>query len=257
MIKVGLLGATGRMGKSILQCLEGHPRCVAVAACGSPGNSTVGLEMGTFFLSGEAQSVIQAADVVIDFSTPEAFDSHLDLAVILKKPIVIGTTGLSSKQKERLSKEAQYIPLVYATNTSIGVTVLTALVQQAAKLLDTSYDIEIVDAHHRHKVDAPSGTALTLGEAIAKGRDISLGDWMIQGTRQGKRTVGDIGFSVQRGGALAGEHTVRFLGDDEVIEFSHRGLSRDLFAKGAIHAAEWIAKDCSPGLYSMNDVLEG
>lgn len=241
MIKISLLGATGRMGQSISQCLKQHPRCILVASCGSPQE-------------GETESVIKAGDVVMDFTTPAAFDSHLNLAIHLNTPIVIGTTGLSSEQKDRLSQAAQIIPIVYTTNTSIGITVLAALVQQAAKQLDLTYDIEIVETHHRHKIDAPSGTALSLGEAAAKGRGVSIEDVKAQGLRQGERVVGDIGFSVQRGGNLAGEHSVRFLGDDEIIDLTHRGLSRSILAKGAIRAAEWLPGH-APGLYNMRDVL--
>lgn len=232
--RIGVLGKTGRMGSAILKLLEQDEACVISAA----------------------EDIFSTSDVVIDFTNPAATDSHVNLAVEHKIPIVIGTTGLSEEQKTNLTTASQNIPILWAANMSFGIAILSNLVKEVARLLDVSFDIEINEIHHRHKIDAPSGTALSLGEAAARGRSVKLSDVACY-TRHGNigpRPVGQIGFSTGRGGTTIGEHTVRFLGDEESIELTHKGYSRDLYAKGAIRAAKWLVRH-EAGLYQMSDVL--
>ncbi|WP_010301312.1 4-hydroxy-tetrahydrodipicolinate reductase [Candidatus Odyssella thessalonicensis] len=233
-----LFGATGRMGVEVRSLLSEHP---VATYCG--GTSGQGEE-------GDGKE----ADIFIDFSVPAALSSNLKIAQRYRKPVMIGTTGLSSAQEELIQKSAQEIPVLRASNTSFGVAVMTKLAQAAAQLLDESYDIEIIEAHHRHKLDAPSGTALSLGQAVAQGRGTTLAAAIAYPDRSGRRFPGTIGFSVQRGGGIIGEHQIHFMGDDEIISLSHQGLSRRLFARGAIKAGLWL-KGQPPGLYTMQDAL--
>lgn len=238
MIHIGVLGSNGRMGQAILDEIKHHPRC-RLSIAGTRDNT---------------DSLFEGSDVVIDFTTPDALSTHVDLTLSHKKPLIIGTTGLQPHHEKLVSSAATQIPVVVASNMSIGMTLLNNLVQKAAHLLDKTYDIEIAELHHRHKKDAPSGTALMLGQSAAKGRGKTLEELMCNLHREGERVKGTIGFSVQRGGLVVGDHSVRFLGDEEIIELSHRGLSRSVYAKGALRAAEWVAKQ-KPGFYTMGDVL--
>lgn len=238
MIHVGVLGSSGRMGQAILQALQNHPRCT-LSVSGTRDNS---------------DQLFKVSDVVIDFTSPESLEAHLNLSLDSKKPLVVGTTGLLPHHHQLTSSAATQIPLVVASNMSLGITLLRNFVEKAAHYLDETYDIEITELHHRHKKDAPSGTSLLLGESAAKGRKETLDNLKCDHTQAGERKTGSIGFSVQRGGAVIGDHSVRFIGDEEMLEFSHRGLSRVIYAKGALRAAEWIIKQ-KPGLYSMVDIF--
>lgn len=238
MIYVGVLGSQGRMGQAIINTLETHPRC-NLSIAGTRENTP---------------SIFENSDVVVDFTSADAISTHVNLAIDYKKPLIIGTTGLQSHHDRLISSAAENVPLVVASNMSIGMAVLSSLVQKAAQLLDEDYDIEISELHHRHKKDAPSGTSLMLGHSAAKGRAKLLDEIRSNPIRDGERTKGSIGFSVQRGGLIIGDHAVRFIGDEEMLELSHRGLSRTVYAKGVLKAAEWITKQ-KPGLYSMKDVL--
>lgn len=238
MINIGVLGSTGRMGQAILEALGNHPRCTLSA----PGSRD------------HAGRLFEASDVVIDFTSPDALSTHVNLGLKHKKPLVIGTTGLLPHHHQLTSSAATQIPLVVASNMSLGITLLTSFVEKAARYLDETYDVEIAELHHRHKKDAPSGTALMLGHAAAKGRGKLLDDLKCDHKHPGERNQGPIGFAVQRGGAVIGDHAVRFIGDEEMLELSHRSLSRTVYAKGALRAAEWVTKQ-KPGLYSMVDVL--
>lgn len=233
-----LFGTTGRMGVEIRSLLSENP--VALYCGGSFGQGVEGDD--------------KAADIFIDFSVPSALSSNLEIAQRYRKPVVIGTTGLACDQEELIQKFAQDIPVLRASNTSFGIAVMTKLAQTAAQLLDESYDIEILEAHHRHKMDAPSGTALSLGQAVAQGRGTTLAAAMAYPDRSGRRSPGTIGFSVQRGGGIIGDHQIHFIGDDEILSLSHQGLSRRLFARGAIKAGLWL-KGQPPGLYTMQDAL--
>jgi len=195
-------------------------------------------------------------DVFIDFSAPAALEANLQTALAAERPIVIGTTGLAPEQHRMIDDVARTIPIVQAANTSLGVNLLAHLIREAAARLREEWDIEILEMHHRHKVDAPSGTALLLGQAAAEARGISLDDASDRGRDgiTGARVPGHIGFAALRGGSVAGEHQVIFAGEGERIELGHRAESRAIFARGAIEAALWLTGK-APGRYGMADVL--
>jgi len=252
-MKISLLGITGKMGHHLAELILASPDLALVGGVTSPSNAVKGQHLYGIEVSDALEPAFLLADILIDFSTPQALQNHLEQAIYHAKPIVIGTTGLESHHHSQLTKASQYIPILYAANTSIGIAVLSNLVKIAAQKLDLEYDIEIVETHHRHKIDAPSGTALSLGKAAAHGRQVNLDHVKVM-NREGKRQAGDIGFAVMRGGGVFGEHAIRFLGDDEIIELSHTSLNRRLFAKGAIQAARWLVKQ-GAGLYTMQDVF--
>lgn len=249
MVRIGVLGANGRMGKAIIKHLHDYPDMQLAAVY---SRSAVPIENASL-LHRDHASVFAQADVVLDFTFPFALEAHLDQAIIAKKPLVVGTTGLSKEQKQLLAKAGHDIPLVYAENTSIGANLMVYLVNHVARFLDESFDIEVLEVHHRHKVDAPSGTALALGRAAARGRNIDF-DSHATLSRSGIRRPQSIGFSAQRGGSVVGEHTISFLGDEEAFDLKHRSFSRDVFVKGALRAAAWVVQQ-KPGLYTMTDVL--
>lgn len=233
-----LFGVTGRMGTEIRSLLQDSS--VASYAGGTSSKGSDG--------------DMNLADVFVDFSVPAALETILNLAISLNKPLIVGTTGLTKQHLGLAENAAQKIPVLVASNTSFGVAVMKKLSQLAATLFDESYDIEITEAHHRNKLDAPSGTALILGTAIAQAHGRTLDGVMADIDRSGHRQEGQIGFSVQRGGGVFGDHTVRFMGDDEIFELSHKGLSRRLFARGAINAAKWL-KNQPAGLYDINQAF--
>jgi 4-hydroxy-tetrahydrodipicolinate reductase len=239
MTSIGILGSEGRMGR-------------AIAALAGPGTIAGGVDR-----DGDAGALAAKSDVLIDFSTPDALEAHLEAAVAAKTPIVIGTTGLEERHHWLIDAAASEIAVLQTGNTSLGVTMLAHLVRDAAARLGDDWDIEIVETHHRDKVDAPSGTALLLSEAAAEGRGIALAESSQRGRdgHTGARTRGDIGFASLRGGTVAGDHSVALLGDGERLILSHVAESRDIFARGALRAAAWLAAQ-KPGRYAMNDVLE-
>jgi 4-hydroxy-tetrahydrodipicolinate reductase len=206
---------------------------------------------------GDIGGLAAHSDVLIDFSTPTALEANLDAAVDAGIPIVVGTTGLEERHHWLIDSAAQHIPVLQTGNTSLGVTLLAHLVREAASRLGEDWDIEIVETHHRMKVDAPSGTALLLGEAAAKGREVSLAETAVRARDgiTGKREAGTIGFAALRGGTVAGDHTVHFLGDSERLSFSHLAENRTIFAKGAVKAAQWLAHKHA-GRYTMPEVLD-
>lgn len=229
MTSIGLFGASGRMGQAI-----------AEVVCERDDVNIV---------EGEC-------DVFVDFSAPEGLSDHLDNALQAGRPIVIGTTGLSPGHQKAIDEAAKRIPVLQAANTSLGVNLLSHLVREAAARLGADWDIEILEMHHRNKVDAPSGTALLLGKSAADGRaaDLALVSDRGRDGLVGPRREGDIGFASLRGGSVAGDHQVIFACDGERIELGHRAESRTIFARGAVEAALWIA-DKPPGRYHMGDVL--
>jgi 4-hydroxy-tetrahydrodipicolinate reductase len=238
-LRVSVLGGQGRMGKAIIALLAEHPRLILASSIEEADNS---------------EAAIAAADVAIDFTVAEATPRHVWQAAEKHVPIVVGTTGLNAQQEAVLAEAARVIPVLYAANMSIGVTLLAALVERAAAALGPEYDLEILEMHHRHKVDAPSGTALLLGRAAAKGRGVALDD-VRRDSAAGARPSGSIGFASLRGGDVAGDHTVMFAGEGERLELTHRASSRTVFAAGALRAAEWLVRQKKPGLYAMKDVL--
>jgi 4-hydroxy-tetrahydrodipicolinate reductase len=205
---------------------------------------------------GDPTSLAQAADVLVDFTTPAALEANLAAAVAAGTPIVVGTTGLSPHHHAMIDDAAQKIAVLQTGNTSLGITLLANLVEEAARRLGPDWDIEIVETHHRHKVDAPSGTAHLLGEAAAAGRNTTLGDVGVseRAGLTGARAEGTIGFASLRGGSVAGDHMVVFAGEGERLELGHRAENRTIFARGAVTAALWLA-DRAPGRYTMPEVL--
>ncbi|MFN3425720.1 MAG: 4-hydroxy-tetrahydrodipicolinate reductase [Novosphingobium meiothermophilum] len=240
MTRIGIIGSAGRMGNA----LE-----AAIAAAGE--TCAGGIDKG-----GDPLALAKASDVLVDFSAPAALEFNLDAAIHAGIPIVVGTTGLEERHHWLIDSAAVSIPVLQTGNTSLGVTLLAHLVREAAARLGEDWDIEIVETHHRMKVDAPSGTALLLGEAAAKGRGISLEDEAVRGRDgiTGARKAGTIGFASLRGGTVAGDHSVHFLADNERLTFSHLAENRAIFAKGAIRAAQWLLGR-KPGRYTMPEVL--
>jgi len=262
--RIAILGAGGRMGRALIRALsdtEGAALAAAVEYNGSPliGQDPAilaGLPAGPIRIGKDGAAGIAAGDVAIEFSTPAATVKHAQIAAEAGVAYVAGTTGMAECDEDVLREAAERIPVVYAANYSVGVTLLADLVWRAAARLGPEFDIEIVEMHHRHKVDAPSGTALALGRAAAAGRGVALDDVAVRGRDgvTGAREKGTIGFAALRGGDVPGDHTVIFAGDGERLELSHRASSRDIFARGALRAALWaIGKP--PGLYNMRDVL--
>ena len=250
-MKIGVTGYTGRVGQLLVQELQsGKWPEVILSGCTSRSGSE---NVHNLYITEDAGELFEHSDAIIDFTLPEATLTHAKLAAQHKKILVVGTTGLSKDQEQELQKAAEQTVIIYAANMSLGVNLLMALVEQAARALDPEWDIEIFESHHKHKIDAPSGTALALGNSAAEGRKKILPS-PIPFDRNGARKKGDIGFSVARGGDVVGEHTVFFYGEGERLELTHRATNRALFARGAIKAALW-AKGKKPGLYSMKDVL--
>jgi 4-hydroxy-tetrahydrodipicolinate reductase len=240
-LQVAIFGVSGRMGRAVIAAVEESPG-VAV--------------QGTTTSSGDPTAALRGADVAIEFALPQATAANLAACVAAKRPIVIGTTGHNEAQRAQIAAAARQIAIVLAPNMSPGVNLLLKLVELTAGKLDASYDIEVFEAHHRNKKDAPSGTALALGAAAATGRGVSLSE-SAEYARHGAgepRRRGAIGFSVFRGGDVVGDHTVTFAGTGERIELTHRASDRLAFARGAVQAARWVAGR-PPGLYSMQDVL--
>lgn len=261
---VAMFGASGRMGRTIVPLVIASPDLRLTGALAAPGDASLGQDAGV--LAGAAatgvlvtehpEQALDGAGVVIDFTLPSASVGHARLCRSRGVPMVIGTTGHDPAGRAELEAIAESLPIVLAPNMSLGVNVLLRLAELAARALDASYDAEIVEAHHRHKVDAPSGTALGLGRAVAAGRGTTLEQAALY-TRHGQtgaRPVGGIGFSVVRGGDIVGDHRVVFAGPGEQVELAHHAQDRSGFARGAIVAARWVAGR-PPGLYSMLDVL--
>ncbi len=240
MARIGIIGSEGRMGQVLVQ---------AIAAAGE-------VHAGGIDQGGDPLALARVSDVLVDFSSPHALEANLDAAVAAGIPIVVGTTGLEERHHWMIDSAAAGIAVLQTGNTSLGVNMLAYLVQEAASRLGEDWDIEIVETHHRKKVDAPSGTALLLGEAAAEGRHIALTEHSERGRDgiTGAREIGAIGFASLRGGTVAGDHTVHFLADDERITLSHLAENRAIFAKGAIKAAQWLLGRPA-GRYRMPEVL--
>lgn len=240
MARIGIIGSAGRMGQAL---------GAAVVAAGHELSGGIDRE-------GDVAGLAQASDVLVDFSAPGALEFTLDAAIAAGKPIVVGTTGLEERHHWLIDAAAVSIPVLQTGNTSLGVTLLAHLVREAAERLGEDWDIEIVETHHRMKVDAPSGTALLLGEAAARGRHVGLKDVAVRGRDgiTGAREAGTIGFAALRGGSVAGDHTIHFLTDNERLSLSHMAENRGIFARGAVRAAQWLLGR-APGRYTMPDVL--
>ena len=258
-------GAAGRMGRMVVKTIQETPGLKVVGALERAGASALGQDVGTVAglasplgvaITDDALSLMMEADGIVDFSSPTASVELAALAAQARIAHVIGTTGLSSEDLGKIAAAARHAPIVRSGNMSLGVNLLAGLVRAAARALGPEFDVEIVEMHHRMKLDAPSGTALMLGEAAAEGRGIELSDHSARGRDgiTGARKLGDIGFASLRGGTVIGEHSVIFAGEGERIVLTHHAEDRSLFARGAVKAALW-AHNRKPGLYSMGDVL--
>jgi 4-hydroxy-tetrahydrodipicolinate reductase len=262
--KIAITGASGRMGQMLIKTVLEHDGATLSGAIERTGHAWVGQDVGKamgaaalgVLVSDDAQAVIAAADVVIDFTAPVATLAFAEIAAKTGTAHVIGTTGLGDQDIAALNSAAQKTAIVRAGNMSLGVNLLVQLTKKVAAALDEDFDIEVVEAHHHHKVDAPSGTALMLGEAAAQGRGVALADVSDRGRDgiTGARKKGDIGFAVVRGGDIVGEHDVMFAAPGERVVLRHMATDRGIFSRGAIKAALWAAQQ-KPGAYDMMDVL--
>jgi 4-hydroxy-tetrahydrodipicolinate reductase len=262
-LKIAVAGAGGRMGQMLIDAVAAADDCELSGALDIAGSPALGSDplarlgcSSAVRVSADLAAGLAGADVLIDFTRPEGTLAHLDACRQLGVRAVIGTTGFSDAQKARIAEHAQHIAIVMAPNMSLGVNVMLRLLDVAARALADGYDIEVIEAHHRHKVDAPSGTALAMGEVLARASGRALDDcavWARHGVT-GERDPKAIGFSVIRGGDIVGDHTVLFAGDGERIEITHKSASRANYARGSLRAARFVAHR-APGLYGMDAVL--
>ena len=267
MIAVVIAGASGRMGRALLEALAAAPDLALHAALDRPGSPAVGRDAGELIgrplgiaVGDDVAAALSGADVLIDFTRPEATLQHLAVCREQGVAAVIGTTGFDAEGKAAIAAAAQHIPVVFAPNMSVGVNLALKLLDMAARVLNEGFDIEIIEAHHRHKIDAPSGTALALGEAVAKALGRDLKTCAIYGREgvTGERDPSSIGFAIVRGGDIVGDHTVLFAGVGERLEITHKASSRLTFALGALRAARHLAGlrgGNTGGLFDMQDVL--
>jgi 4-hydroxy-tetrahydrodipicolinate reductase len=255
-VKVAVAGAGGRMGRTLVEAVLGQPSLTLAAALDLAGSPAIGTELSGVKVTADISAAVQASDVLIDFTRPEGTLAHLDACVRLAKAIVIGTTGFSTAQRQRIEEAARRVPVAFSPNFAVGVNVVFKLAETAARALGEAYDVEIIEAHHRHKVDAPSGTALKIGEIVAGalGRDLKRVSTHGRRGDTGERPAGAIGFHAIRGGDIVGEHTLLFAGQGERLELTVRSQSRMTYAAGAVRAASWL-QGRDAGLYDMFDVL--
>ena len=262
-LRVALAGASGRMGQMLVQQLLAAPDLQLVGALVHAGSASLGQDAAAFMghqsgvaFSADPDQALADAQVLIDYSRVSGSLLHLAHCDRRQVPLVIGTTGFSAAERAQLEQAGQRLPLLWAPNTSVGVNVVMGLLAQAARQLGDAYDVEIVEAHHRHKVDAPSGTALQMGEVIAQAQGQRLADVATYSREghTGARPAGRIGFAAVRGGDIVGDHTVMFCGDGERIEIAHKSSSRLHYAQGALLAARWLSSQ-PPGFYAMADAL--
>ena len=264
MIKAAIAGAGGRMGRTLVQACTNSSEVQCCAATEHPSNSLIGTDAGELAGLGQLgvplveslSKVRNEFEVLIDFTLPEVTVENVQFCADNSKCMVIGTTGLDIQQTGVVKSAAQHIAIVFAPNMSIGINLCLRLLEIAARVLGSSSDIEIIEAHHRHKVDAPSGTALQMGQVIADTLNLDLNECAVYGRhgRTGERTAKTIGFETIRAGDIVGEHTVLFAADGERVEITHKASSRLTFARGALRAAHWVTTQ-PPGLYNMMDVI--
>ncbi len=264
MINVGVIGAGGRMGRMLIEALQDNPQTTLTAAIERQGSSLVGADAGEVASIGrlnvkivdDLQSVIDDIDVLIDFSLPDATEQNMQVCAANNVAMVIGTTGFNVQQEKVLATASEQVAIVYAGNYSTGVNLSLKLLGMAAKAFGTDADVEVIEAHHKHKIDAPSGTAYMMAEAVAEARGQNLKDVAVYGRegQTGEREAGSIGIHAIRGGEIIGDHTVMFIADGEVVEITHRARARMTFAAGAVRAATWIVQQ-PVGQYNMQDVL--
>ena len=262
-VQVAIAGVSGRMGHALIEAVAADAGCALHAAIDRPASPLVGQDVGAAWgaasnvrVTDELAVALHNAHVLIDFTRPEATFTYLDACSAAGVPLVIGTTGFDEAGKARIAAAARQIPIVFAPNMSVGVNLLMKLAELAAQVLEDGYDIEIIEAHHRHKIDAPSGTALGLGQAVAGAIQRDLAQCAVYGREgvTGERDPKTIGFATVRGGDIVGDHTLLFAGIGERVELTHKASSRATFAQGALRAAKWL-QGRAPGLYDMRDVL--
>ncbi len=263
-LRVVVAGAGGRMGQALIRAIAGDPDSRLVGACDRDGAEVLGRDSGIvsglgengIAITGDPLPLFAACDAVLDFTAPEASIAHAELTAQARLVHVIGTTGFEAEDEEKIRAAARHARIIKSGNMSLGVNLLAALVRRAAAALGPDYDLEVLEIHHRHKVDAPSGSALLLGKAAAEGRGVDLDEASVRvrDGHIGPRREGTIGFATLRGGSVVGDHTVILAGEDERVELTHRAQDRSIFARGALKAALW-GFDKKPGLYTMADVL--
>ncbi len=263
-MRLAVMGASGRMGKELTMAALNHPDTEIAGATEMPGSPAIGTDIGTLnnvpalgiSVQEDPIDLFTKVDGILDFTSPAATLKFAELSAQARIVHVIGTTGFSPEDEEKLEAASRHARIIKAGNMSLGVNLLAALTKKVASTLDESFDIEIVEMHHKHKVDAPSGTSLMLGAAAAEGRNVGLEEKSVRvrDGLTGPRQDGDIGFATLRGGSVAGDHTIIFAGPGERIELTHKADDRGIFANGAVKAALW-GQDKAPGLYSMADIL--
>ena len=266
-IRVAIAGAGGRMGRALIEAVLAQPGLALAAALDVADSPAIGRDAGEscgrvtgISVTPDVDAALARADVLVDFTRPEGTLAHLAACARRRVAAVVGTTGLDAAQKAALAAFGKEVPIVFAANMSVGVNVLLSLVESAARALGPAFDIEVVEMHHRHKVDAPSGTALRLGEAAALGAGLHLGEHAVYARHgvTGERKPGTIGFATMRGGDVVGEHMVVFAGTGERVELAHRATSRQLFAGGALRAVAFVAGKRArgeTGVFDMPEVL--
>ncbi|WP_230656260.1 4-hydroxy-tetrahydrodipicolinate reductase [Psychrobacter sp. I-STPA10] len=265
LTKIGVIGAGGRMGRMLIEAVNDNPNSKLTAAIERAGSSLIGVDAGELVgisvlgvaLSDDLEKVIADIDVLIDFSLPDATAHNVQLCAKHNTAMVIGTTGLNETQEQQLNDASEQITIVYAGNYSTGVNVSLKLIEMAAKAFGETADIEVIEAHHKHKIDAPSGTAYMMADAAATARGQNLKEVAIYGRegQTGERQQGSIGIHAIRGGEIVGEHTVMFIADGEIVEITHKAQNRMTFASGAVRAAVWAVEQSDAGRYDMQDVL--
>lgn len=264
MLNIAVTGAAGRMGRALITACDHHSDTRLAAAVERPGNTLIGSDAGDLAglgplnvsVTDSVNDVVDAFDTLIDFTTPASTLQNLESCLQHRKNIIIGTTGIDDDGKKAIHAAAESIGIVFAPNMSVGVNLCFKLLDTAARILGDGFDIEVIEAHHRHKVDAPSGTALRMGEVVANALGRELADCAVYGREgvTGARDPNTIGFDTIRGGDIVGDHTVLFAGEGERVEITHKASSRMTFANGAIRAAIWLQQQPT-GLYDMQDVL--
>ncbi|WP_201611042.1 4-hydroxy-tetrahydrodipicolinate reductase [Psychrobacter submarinus] len=264
MINIGVIGAGGRMGRMLIEAVQDNPQTSLSAAIEREGSSLIGADAGevaaierlNIKIVDDLVSVIDDIDVLIDFSLPDATEQNMQTCAEHKVAMVIGTTGFNEQQEQVLTEASKHIPIVYAGNYSTGVNLSLKLLGMAAKAFGNEADVEVIEAHHKHKIDAPSGTAYMMAQAVAEARGQNLKEVAVYGRegQTGAREAGSIGIHAIRGGEIIGDHTVMFIADGEVVEITHRARARMTFAAGAVRAATWVTEQ-AVGQYDMQDVL--
>lgn len=262
--QIGVVGCAGRMGQMLTREIASTSGCAVSGGVEAPGSKALGADLGEIAglgklnlkIGDDAAALFKASDAVIDFTAPKATAAHAKLAADAGKILVIGTTGIEAEQDAIIRAAAARTAIVRSPNMSLAVNLLTLMTERVAAALGEDFDIEIFEIHHKHKVDAPSGTALSLGEAASRGRKVKLPDVAVRGRDglTGPRKAGTIGFTAARGGSEIGDHVVMFCGEGERLELAHKASGRQIYARGAVRAALW-ARGRKPGLYSMRDVL--